>query len=64
MTNKEKSITIGDFQTVRLEGKSQNEVGYRVSFKTEIEAEKWLEEYSRVTRTSWIVLQTYPDAVR
>lgn len=60
----EKEITIGVFETVRLEEKRQNEVEYRVSFKTEIEAEKWLEEYSRVSRTSWIVLQTYPHAVR
>ncbi|KAK3914193.1 Pre-mRNA-splicing factor SYF1 [Frankliniella fusca] len=58
-------IGVADFQTVRLsEKKSENEVVYRVSFTTEREAEKWLEEYSKVSRTGWIVLQTYPHTVR
>jgi len=56
---------IAGFYTLKLEEeKDSEEVIYRVGIKNESEANDWLEEFSTLTRSSWIVCQTYPNAKR
>lgn len=61
------SITsIGGFKTVKVkDSPSKNdEITYRVAISNEKEAKEWLRNFTIITKTEWIVYQTYPNAER
>lgn len=55
--------SVGGFKTVRVND-GNAVLTYRAAICNKEEADQWLDHYSRMTRTHWIVKQSFPNVVR
>lgn len=66
MENSEEELNFGGFLTILdLENsKCEKESVFRAAVHSKQDADRWLEDYSKCTRSQWVVKDTFPNHKR